>query len=36
METGIAFDESGRMRNNIEYEGRYYSESGAAMTGWIL
>lgn len=30
-----SFDESGRMRNNIEYEGRYYSESGAAMTGWI-
>ena len=24
------------MRNNVKnYDGRYYSESGAAMTGWI-
>ena len=30
-----SFDELGRMRNNIKYYGRYYDESGAAMTGWI-
>ena len=31
-----SFDESGKMRNNVKnYDGRYYSESGAAMTGWI-
>ena len=30
-----SFDKSGKMRNNIKYSGRYYDESGAAMTGWI-
>ena len=29
-----SFDSDGEMRSGVQYEGRWYSESGWAYTGW--